>query len=508
MVDLVLDQRTVGIGSAPNNTIVLDDPAVGAQHLLLRRRGAEWMLEPLDAERPVYLNGIRIIGKHAVRAGDTFEVGSGVFELLPLAGTGPDSKHEDGFNRRLWLGASAGLLVSMAAFVIVFSSGLSNRLVLPGIEPTATTVNPGTATPASMPTPNPTLSQAGPAPTVTTAPTGPPVTPSPTVEASRATMEAALASAPHAQVITAMTVVAGLEAEEREQALARLEAARPEDWLVKVLSTPTPAPPEGRLALARWLPEANRYDLVLHDVVAGTETQLIPHASQPAFTADGQRLAYRSWQEDAFGLFAASGDGTERWLLTRDAHPEDMWPAWSPDGLTVAFASRRLGDDVSRLYIVPAQGGPAANLTYGEYADWAPDGTHLAVKTCEGGDCGITLVPPDGSDRLRLTTDASDGAPAWSPNGLYIAFHSHREGKWGVYVMRNDGSGLLRLTESDSDDCVPVWSPDGRYLAFRSDRGGTWAVWVVPATGGDAVRLLDAPTRPGDEIWERMSWIP
>jgi len=80
-VDLFLDQNSITVGSAPSNSIVLDDPAVAGRHLLLRRRGAEWMLEPLVATGPVYLNGIRIIGKHAVRPGDQFEVGSAAFGL-------------------------------------------------------------------------------------------------------------------------------------------------------------------------------------------------------------------------------------------------------------------------------------------------------------------------------------------------------------------------------------------------------------------------------------------
>lgn len=507
-VDLVLDQNTITVGSAPSNSIVLDDPAVGAQHLLVRRRGAEWMLEPLDPTRPVYLNGIRIIGKHAVRPGDVFEVGPGAFALVALPGSDTGRRHDPQANRKAWLGASVGLLLALVAFVIAFGAGPSAGWSFSGAGPLPATIAPDATSMSTAAPPTP-----APAPTAValrspTAVLTPLATASATTEPSRATLEAALGSAPHLQVVAAMTVVAALDEEERERALERLGTTRPDDWLHELLSTPTPLPPRGRLALGRWLPEAGRYDVVLRDLASSLETQLVPNASQPAFSSDRRFLAYRSWQDDALGLFVASADGTERWLLTQDAHEEDMWPAWAPDGSALAFASARLGDGLTRVYVTSSQGGPATTVTYGGYVDWSPDGSRLAVQSCLGGDCGIMLVPPDGSELERLTTDASDGAPAWSPNGQYIAFHSHREGKWSLYVMRSDGSGLLQLTDADADDCVPVWSPDGHYLAFRSDRGGEWAVWAVPASGGEPTWMFDAPVRPGEELVERISWLP
>jgi len=506
-IDLALGQDPITIGSARDNTIVVDSPEVGSHHLVLRRRGAECILQPLDAEHPVFLNGIRVVGRHVLLPGDLLEVGPAAFSLVSASANDAERPREDAGNRRLWLGASVGVLVALVALIVALASGFAPAWSLQALELALAPTN------TAMPTPPATAAPAQPV-TPTFVPATPVVTPiaaatpTATIEPSRATIEAVLAAAPHVRVVAAMTAVAILSPEERERALADLASGTPEVWLELVLSTPTPAPPSGTLVLGRYLADANRYDIVLHDLYTGGETQLLPQASQPAFSRDGRLLAYHSWQESALGLFAATSDGTQRWLLTRDAHSEDVWPAWAPDGSAVAFASTRLGDGMSRVYTVPSQGGIASDVTYGEYVDWSPDGSQLAVKSCIGGTCGIMLVRPDGSELVPLTTEASDGAPAWSPNGRYIAFHSHRLGKWAIYVMRSDGGGLLQLTGGSADDCVPVWSPDGRYLAFRSDRSGDWAIWAVPATGGEPLWLFDAPARPGEELVERLSWLP
>lgn len=81
-------------------------------------------------------------------------------------------------------------------------------------------------------------------------------------------------------------------------------------------------------------------------------------------------------------IFAAKVDGSGKRRLTVDPS-FDGWPAISPNGRTIAFASRR-GSDHFRIFLMPIEGGAAQPLPtpdgyhYTQPA-WAPDGRALIV---------------------------------------------------------------------------------------------------------------------------------
>ena len=516
-VDLSLSSGVITIGSAPGNTLSIGEAGLAPYHVRLRRKAQEWLLEPVASRGDTYLNGIRVLGRHALRGGDLIRLGSAVLEVVAEPAEGKERSREWEVNRKAWLGASAGLFLLLAAVVALLLA--SPGIVAPLVSAETVTVMP-TATPLlSLETPTPTpTGTATPAPTSspTPVPAAPTVaasaTPHPTAtpEFLRGTLEAALGMVPHERAGAAMTAVARMEPEIQRTAVAALasDPSRAAQWVDDLLGTPTPVPPRGRLAFGSYSAEMDRYDLVLRDLETGTEMVLLTEASQPAFNPAGDLLAFRSLQADAQGLYAATATGAQRWLLTRDAHPEDGNPSWSPDGSTVAFASLQYGDGKSRIYVVPAYGGVARDICFGEHVDWAPDGLRIAVKGCIGGACGIILANPDGSGQELITTDASDGAPAWSPDGRMIAFHSARDGNWDIYVMQAEGSNVRRLTDHATTQTMPEWSPDGRYVAFRSNRGGYWAIWAVGVEGGQEYRLADAGLRAGDEGSERIAWLP
>lgn len=517
-LDLALDQGTITVGSDPGNTVVIEVPDVDDHHLRLRHRGRDWTLEPFRPGQIVCLNGIRVIGPHSLRVGDEIEFGSARLALAAEPGEERRQAPRRALNRKAWLGASTGLVFALIIAIAALQTlprGIEPPTALgAALAPTVTAAPSATSAPTETAAPPTATPMAPPTSTLpaTRAPVAPTAGATPVVDSDLATLEAALGPAPHQRAVTAMTAIAVMPSPLRQQALrdlAALSDGQVESWIDSLLGTPTPVPPTGRLVFGRYSPGFGRYDVVSRDLLSGLETVLLTQGSQPAFSADGRMFAYHSWQPDALGLYAATADGSARWLLTRDSHDEDRLPAWSPDNALVAFASFRLSDGMSRIYSVPAQGGLARDITYGEYVSWSPDGSRIAIKGCVGGSCGIMLATPDGEDLTFLTTDATDGAPAWSPDGTRIAFHSHRQDdNWDLYVMNRDGTDIRRLTDSAMTDCTPVWSPDGRYLAFRSNRDAQWALWVVPSEGGEPALLFPADLRPGDELIECIAWLP
>jgi TolB protein len=86
----------------------------------------------------------------------------------------------------------------------------------------------------------------------------------------------------------------------------------------------------------------------------------------------------------------------------------------------------------------------------------SPNGLSVAFMTRRDGNWNIYRVNLDGSGLARLTDNgANDGLPAWSPDGRSIAFVSDREGGWAVWAMNADGSNQRRLFSLPG-------SPDGQ----------------------------------------------
>lgn len=514
-VDIPLRQNAVAIGSARGNTVLLPSAVVSSRHARVRRRGRDWIVEDLDSVQGTYVNGIRTIGRQVLRPGDVLAVGPAALRVV-AEDRDPARRPPQPPNRRLWLGVSLFIFLGLAA-IVAFLARAGDAIgplalmvtATPAVEPepaaTATAPALVTVTAAPPPSATPALT-ATPTSAPTATPTGAPASGGP----DYTLLEGSLATLPEGQALAVRTAVARLGEVERRDAIATLAGAPTQEVgaLLERLLTPTPAPPTGRIVYGRYSHAAERYDVLMYDVATGVETLLLTQASQPALSPDGGTVAYRSWQPDALGLYAATADGSLSWLLTREVHPDDRNPRWSPDGSTVAFASFRYGDGRSRVYTVPGGGGIAFAVCDGEYVDWAPDGGTIAFKGCIGGSCGIMLIHPDGSGQRLLTTDAGDSAPAWSPDGRSIAFHSGRDGSWDIYAIDVATDTVRRLTAVEGTDTMPVWSPDGRYLAFRSDRDGEWAIWIAPVAGAPARKLCPAPIRAGDEMIESFSWVP
>jgi LysM repeat protein len=281
------------------------------------------------------------------------------------------------------------------------------------------------------------------------------------------------------------------------------------------------APISGRVIYPAFNPGTNVYDLWMVDVATGEQTGVASEASQPDFSRDGSLLAYRSWGLGTRGIFFRDFVGGRGGQVTRFV--EDGLPTWAPDGYTFAFASRREGDRVPRIYVGNQMGKEDYSIGFqGEYPATFPDG-RLIVKGClPSGDCGVFIMGPTGGGETKISSEVSDTAPAVSPDGNKIAFMSYGRGggtNWELWVMNADGTNPQRLTDNHSNEGLPTWSPDGRSIAYVSDQDGAWSIWVMNADGSNQRRVALMKGSPDGKVlrdvdnskgWleERISWAP
>jgi Tol biopolymer transport system component len=108
-----------------------------------------------------------------------------------------------------------------------------------------------------------------------------------------------------------------------------------------------------------------------------------------------------------------NADGTAQTRLS-DGTADDSDPAWSPDGNRIAFRSDRAGN--GDIYVMRADGTGVTLLTNNAREPaWSPDGSRIAF-TRPGGNWDIYVMNANGTGLIRVTDDlAIDGVAAWRP---------------------------------------------------------------------------------------------
>jgi len=206
-----------------------------------------------------------------------------------------------------------------------------------------------------------------------------------------------------------------------------------------------------------------------------TQTAVPPTATAVAAGPPQQRIAYSAADGEIY-LINADGSGSAR--LT-NSPGSDATPAFSADGQRIAFSSERDGN--MEIYVMNADGSGAIRLTDNPAKDafpvWSPDGERIAFTSVLDGDSEVFVMNADGSEDTNLTNSAGfDGHPAWSPDGKSIAFLSDRGGEFQWYFMAADGSAveprfLVNLPEEYLDLIGFFggrWSPDGEFFAYTT----------------------------------------
>jgi Tol biopolymer transport system component len=265
--------------------------------------------------------------------------------------------------------------------------------------------------------------------------------------------------------------------------------------------TPTAVPTSVPYSEEKIVFESERdgnYAIYIMNTDGSGVTRLIGSGSNPAWSPDGARIAFRGVGE--ISIINSDGRGTAE----RVVYDWDAWdPTWSVDGQHIAYsAPAEEHDHSSDIFVIDTDGGQPVNLTNHPAEDrdpaWSPDGRQIAFESDRDGDwdgdSSVYIMNADGLGITRLTDSGWD--PAWSPDGKHIAFSSG-----GILIVDADGTGLRRVLEDWDYAWDPTWSPDGQQIAFSSERDGNPEIYVINVDGSGLTRLTNDPGDDGCPAW-------
>jgi Tol biopolymer transport system component len=180
------------------------------------------------------------------------------------------------------------------------------------------------------------------------------------------------------------------------------------------------------------------YDLERVAYPGGRPQKLIDSAFWPRLSPDGSKLAYVSFvpATNSNDVYIARPDGSQaKLVMPAGAFSAVDAPLFSPDGKTIAFSAvggpqlpglswldRLMGVQIAEAHNVPSdwwrisvESGKPEQLTHingtGMYADYAPDGQHLAFASITG----LFVMRPDGSNLIQLINEGLGGSVSWTP---------------------------------------------------------------------------------------------
>ena len=191
------------------------------------------------------------------------------------------------------------------------------------------------------------------------------------------------------------------------------------------------------------------------------------------------KIAYESYVDNNWEIFAMNADGSKPVNLTRTAGEHEHYPQVSPDGKRICFTiDKGEGRETVRsLWVMNADGANRKKLAdYAREPFWAPDSKVIGflpqeypkfnvvdyytkgMSFCEA-ESGKIEEHPNGAKLHHLYN------PTFAPNGKWIVatVHAGMGFSHAILAIERQGDKIIDLK---IPGCRPCLSPDGKQIAW------------------------------------------
>ncbi len=278
--------------------------------------------------------------------------------------------------------------------------------------------------------------------------------------------------------------------------------------------------PDGRkIAFVRELPDTSA--IVIADLESGRETTLVSRRlpevlDYPAWSPDGRSLACTLSDSSKK---SPRGSGTriiELRISDRSSRALSSleWPfirglAWLSDGRGLLMTARDQESGLFHVWHVSYPGGSARKITSGLSSQTgvavSADGRRI-VTVDERRFAGIWRLATAQDDPVPVVFTSSDSCGiAWAPDGRII-FDQNLDNHLSIWSIGLDGRNQKQLTAA-GNNYMPSLSKNGRTLAYISDSSGTPAIWTMDVGGGNATKIVGADGGTQPQLSPDGTWM-
>ena len=176
-------------------------------------------------------------------------------------------------------------------------------------------------------------------------------------------------------------------------------------------------------------------------------------------------------------LIISDADGFNQHTILRSPQPI-VSPAWSADGGKLAYVSFEKGR--SNIFTQEVNTGKRQLITafrgVNSAPSWSPDGKSMAIVLSKNENVDIYIIDLDTNKAKRITTHPGiDTEPSWSSTGAKMAFTSDRSGQVQIYEYDLSTNTITQLTNFGSYNARARYSLNDQALIMISRVGKNYA---------------------------------